>query len=1135
MKKVMVLAVAGATMAALAEVGRVDAPPAIDGRLDEAAWAAAKWETGFQKFRNSRTGRTPMAQTEFAIVSDGKALYFGIKAYHKCMAEVKELGKMPIWEAEGVEFNLVPDGGSFEFYKFLVTFQGLNYSQFYSEGGNICPDPFKPEWEAKAVETEYGWSGEARIPLAAFYMTRTEAWKTVWRLNVGRSYRDKGKYDFSCWADGNGFMDLKNFRELGGFPVRPKSEDIWVRTVVAEVDGPKDGKLAGRLKLDVLAAEGGEFRLETSFSAPRNVVVRSGANEIAEEASFPENGRLPASIKLTRVSDGGVCARIYPVIVDYQPIRVKLATPAYRGNFYPGQDSSRVEGVVAVAVAGSVSIELEGPGIGRLETKPGADGRFAFDTRKLAEGTATLTVRAGNATMSRKVRKLGANPSGGRTSWIENGNLVVDGKATLRRNMYAEYYMGGEAFKKKYDADDLHLTKHVQGIGTLEPMRLIRGIEQKEATKDVRPCDEIFRKVDDVVARGLASKTGVYYYISDEPECRGISPVYLKWIYDYVADKDPYHVVLSCSRAGERYIDCADWFETHPYINAHYVDGKRVYGRAFNTLGSFIDAFKPENHPDKCVGGTATCFSYSGGTYPTLVEYLANAWCEFVRGAKTLYPYAYHDLGDRPSLYEGTRYLFSSAEALEDFILHGARKTIAKDGEHECTLWTLPSGERMFAAVNFTTGPLDVEVKGVEGDFAEFRGARRVRFSANGTRVALKPLESFVFTTCPRGGGLPTFESTQSLVDRLEAERAGRDNQLLGRELDVTVTTSTRGSGARKMFDGTRDVVAWSDAWGKDKFYEIAFPKFVPTFKSVAVYGSNVVGAKVKIRKDGEWVELRPERVEEEEFCVRFFYSEAHSTVKLRFEFPKGKVELYEIELPRVSGAPERTVKGGAANTAPHLSAKGVAWTCDVPKGATTNVWWYVRRGPGQKFLVFDFRKPRIVKDGKYVNWGIYLNKSGGHLAGDVTTPRPGLYTLRLPDAAERRTDLLIVRNYNLELDMGPIACVEEPSDYAEFVDRGDRYSIKLSLAEPCEDVSCEFSVDRGTGPRPYSVNGSSAVQLKPLDATRRVWGAEVPVKSVENASEKKRPRPGIKITVLGGALDRPIFTNAIKADKIGG
>ena len=32
-------------------------------------------------------------------------------------------------------------------------------------------------------------------------------------------------------------------------------------------------------------------------------------------------------------------------------------------------------------------------------------------------------------------------------SWIENGNLVVDGKPVLRRNMYAEYYMGGEAFK----------------------------------------------------------------------------------------------------------------------------------------------------------------------------------------------------------------------------------------------------------------------------------------------------------------------------------------------------------------------------------------------------------------------------------------------------------------------------------------------------------------------------------------------------------------------------------------------------------------------------------------------------------------------------------------------------------------
>ncbi|MBQ6596586.1 MAG: hypothetical protein IJH79_03445, partial [Lentisphaeria bacterium] len=38
---------------------------------------------------------------------------------------------------------------------------------------------------------------------------------------------------------------------------------------------------------------------------------------------------------------------------------------------------------------------------------------------------------------------------------ISGGNLIVDGKPVLRRNMYAQYYNGGEAFRRKYDADDL--------------------------------------------------------------------------------------------------------------------------------------------------------------------------------------------------------------------------------------------------------------------------------------------------------------------------------------------------------------------------------------------------------------------------------------------------------------------------------------------------------------------------------------------------------------------------------------------------------------------------------------------------------------------------------------------------------
>ena len=905
------LALAFASGASVAGVKSVDTAPVLDGRLDDAVWAQADWESGFQRFNTVKKSRVPSAQTEFAILADADNLYLGARAHHPKMDGLKSLGSQPIWEAEAVEFYFVPDGGTFEYYQFLLTYQGMSYAQFYSEGGNIKPDPYGPKWEMKVSDAEGGWTVEARIPLSAFYMTRGDAWGRDWKVNVARSYREPGKFDFNCWIDGKGYADLKNFRTISGFPMRKAVEDIWVKSVVPTVRGPKDGALEGSLKLGIYSAEAGEATVTTSFSKPvKAVLPRRGVVEVEVQASFPENGRLRPEVSVVRPS--GRCERVYPVVIDYRPIRLKLASPAYRGNFYPGQDSDRVAGSVMVAAAGKASVVLEGPGFGRREqTLPDRGGEFSFDTKGFAEGAATLTVTAGTNTLTRTIRKLAPFTDGRHMSWVENGCLVVDGKPVLRRNMYAEYYMGGEAFKRKYDADDLHQTKWLTCIGTLEPMRLIRGIEQREATRDVRPCDEIFAKVDAVIEQGLGKSKGSYYYISDEPECRGLSPVYLKHIYDYVCEKDPYHVVLTCSRAGERYIDCADWFETHPYINAHYDQtGKRVYGRAFNELGDYISAFNPERHSDKVVGGTATCFSYSSGTYPTFTEYIANAWCEFLRGARSLFPYAYHDLGDRASLYEGTRYLFSSAEALEPLLLHGVRKTLAKTSEYEAALWTLPNGARMFAIQNFTTGSLEASVPGLSGSFREFRGKRKFDLSAvRPSTFVLKPLESLVATTKAYDEGLPTFAETQAKIDALENERLGRPNQLLGRHQDIEVTTSTPGGGGRKMFDGTRDVIAWGDAWGKDKFYEMAFPSFVPEFSEMSVYGFNIEGMRVKVREGGEWKELAPVSTEKGEFSLRYVFDRKYSTVKLRLEFPKNKVELYEIELPGRS----REVKAKAA------------------------------------------------------------------------------------------------------------------------------------------------------------------------------------------------------------------------------
>ena len=106
-------------------------------------------------------------------------------------------------------------------------------------------------------------------------------------------------------------------------------------------------------------------------------------------------------------------------------------------------------------------------------------------------------------------------------TWISGGNLILDGKPTLRRNIYARYYRGGTALDRRYDADNLHITPafnidHMQ----FQPSRLIPGSEQAggEALKDQYPSEEMLRKVDEVIEKGK-NMDFAYYYISDEPEC----------------------------------------------------------------------------------------------------------------------------------------------------------------------------------------------------------------------------------------------------------------------------------------------------------------------------------------------------------------------------------------------------------------------------------------------------------------------------------------------------------------------------------------------------------------------------------------------------------------------------------------
>ena len=760
-------------------------------------------------------------------------------------------------------------------------------------------------------------------------------------------------------------------------------------------------------------------------------------------------------------------------------------------------------------------------------------------------------------------------------AWVEDGNLVVmnpgdkKGKAILPRRLYATFYKGGEAFRKRFTGDqDLHLQN--AGGPSIEPVRLVKGIEVNYGLYDVKPPKQLFDKIAEIIEKNK-KRNFVYYYLYDEPECRNISPVFLKYVYDFVAEQDPFHPMMMASRGCAIYIDCCDWFETHPYINPMVDDGKRIYDRNFETMGRYLDEISLSGRKDKVIGFMPTCFSYRFSNklsdYPNFREIVCHTWAAMIHGGKSIWPYAYMDMGDRPCLYEGMRYIFSTFEALQDFMLFAKRTILHRSDACEVVLYEL-GNEKMFAAVNFTTSPQKVSVKGHSGKYLEFRGSRRF----TDIDFTLEPQEVIVGTTCRKDDGLPSYRQVRKQIDELEKQRLSRPNLLIGHTDDIVVTASKPINFWYKLFDGVRDVYAFDDAWGKCRFVEFSFTKFVPSFSSLTIYGTGIDGAVVKIRKGGEWQELKPSSAGREGYMLKYRYDREYRTVKLRVEFPQKRVELYEIELfndkadaaAGVKPVPQEIEKKQPEQTDVKPSKKsGCVWQFDgsnarFQKGYSTTAWIgaetetaptpdggfmlkgkssnrYVTLLPGH-WIELELAKAKRIPGKNYFNWGMHFFKGAGKIAGNVTNLQDGLYTINLPEVKKRLEGHLTMYAYGLELYFKYIRLVSEPENYlcatvendARMIEPGMKITVTLKLKEPCEDVTCVMLRDLGQGPYPFTINGSNTVELKPVNGDFRLWRAVVEVKKYPGSkSGKGTPKRAVMLRakVLGGKLNVPLVT----------
>jgi hypothetical protein len=158
----------------------------VDGRLDEAAWAAAPTHSGFVQ-RDPDEGQPSSQLTEVSVLYDSEALYIGGRLFDADPRQIRaRLARRdePIWNADVLEVYIDSQNDGLSAYVFRITPAGAMRDA--TMDANLGQDnSWDAVWEGAAVMDSLGWSTELRIPFGQLRYT-TGAADSVWGIQFSR-------------------------------------------------------------------------------------------------------------------------------------------------------------------------------------------------------------------------------------------------------------------------------------------------------------------------------------------------------------------------------------------------------------------------------------------------------------------------------------------------------------------------------------------------------------------------------------------------------------------------------------------------------------------------------------------------------------------------------------------------------------------------------------------------------------------------------------------------------------------------------------------------------------------------------------------------------------------------------------
>ncbi|MGC8977454.1 MAG: sugar-binding protein, partial [Candidatus Ratteibacteria bacterium] len=862
----------------------------IDGKLDEDDWKSANVYSGFNLLKSIGGGK-PKADTSFRILTDENAIYIGIRCEEPYIDKLKD-DFLPrdssFWERDSVEVFIDPEGRGFNYYQFAVTSSNSQFDSYWIEGGNTQGGYYSGLWESATYKGENFWSCEVKIPLYCFFNTPSKDFSSTWLVNITRNRFPE--HELSTWAVcERSFHEVKNFRKFTDMPLKNPVYDIRLGKTEVEI---KDEKLKGDLivKIDVGKKATGLREIKVCEKereiGSKTVNLKEGENLIKiEDIEFGKEGKREIGIIVLNGNEK-VSGFIQEVNITYEKLSVEIKKPFYSRCIYPGQKIKDIEGKVYLNMPeekiknSKLTIELKGDDFSReIDLKPENIVEFKVKADDLKEGDYNLIVelKGVEGTIDKKevkIRKIKKPEKGSYVYIDEDLNLVVNGKPIFVRGWCGNsVYMVSQAIRNKYgnkpnseyvntwecwigvEAERLseayqELKEDMDKMGiSKEEFLKVASEERNRIKQDVKPHILVYKYIEKRIEKAKEDPNLWFYYLCDEPECRGVSPVYLKYMYNFIKEKDPYHPVMIITREPKKYTNCADILNPHPYLNPIVDDSGKRKMRSIKTIKNVIkEVYEAGKYkiPAWC---TPQAFSYGFvdrfADYPTFDEFNSMVWTSIVNGAKGLTPFIYSDHFNSIDLRLGVDFIYQTISNLEEFLLTHPENRLRFENKNKDIdiLIKEKDGKILLVAVNMTENNQEDEIysEGLKKIKKLYGFRENTFFDVKDGKIKLGfyPYQVHILTYPQLDKGLKKVEELKDEINKFKEECKSSGNILYGKGRDIEWVSSDSYIGNMFLYtltDGIKD--SFGVGYGAQVPFTLEgkFLTFVPEFKRLKIY-----------------------------------------------------------------------------------------------------------------------------------------------------------------------------------------------------------------------------------------------------------------------------------------------------------